>query len=311
MSVLARPGVAAVTARVLQALAPAVVGTTGRRRGKVFPECPGTTRQLTIPTSIAPARAVVYRPSGSDRHPPVHVNLHGGGYVMRGAQYDDPLCRYLAAVAGVVVVNVDYVVAPQHRFPAAPRQVFEVVRWVAEHGTDQGWDGYRLTVGGQSAGGALAAAAARQAWEQGGPAIALQVLHYAPLDLVTDVRDKRSVIDRPVLRPWLGDIFDNAYVPERTMRADRLVSPAGPADDSDLTGIAPGLVITAEYDVLRAEGQRYAQRLREAGALVAHRDVPQVDHAYDIRDIEQARQTYAVIAQHVRQATRSAPPATT
>ncbi|TDC72719.1 alpha/beta hydrolase [Micromonospora sp. KC606] len=311
MSVLARPRVAAVAARLLQALAPTVVGTTGRRRRKVFPDCPGTTRQLTIPTSIAPAPTVVYRPSVPDRHPPVHVNLHGGGYVMRGMQYDDPLCRYLAAEAGVVVVNVDYVVAPQHRFPAAPRQVFEVLRWVAEHGTDQGWDGHRLTVGGQSAGGALAAAAARQAWGQGGPAIALQVLHYPPLDLTTSAADKRSVVERPVLRPWMGEVFDNAYVPDPAVRADPLVSPAGPADTANLTGIAPALVVTTEYDLLRAEGQRYARRLREVGALVAHLDVPQADHAYDLSDVEKARQTYAVIARHVRQATRPAPAAAT
>ncbi len=112
---------------------------------------------------------------------------------MRGLQFDDPLCRCLAAEAGVAVVNVDYVVAPQHRFPAPPHQAFEVVRWVAEHGAEHGWDGDRLTVGGQSAGGGLAAAA-RQALEQGGPAIAVQVLHYPPLDLATRGKDKHSVI---------------------------------------------------------------------------------------------------------------------
>ncbi|TDB73006.1 alpha/beta hydrolase fold domain-containing protein [Micromonospora sp. KC723] len=310
MSVLARPRVAAVAARVAQVVA-FVAGATARRGAKVFPECPGTMRQVTIPTSIAPAPAVVYRPATRDPHPPVHVNLHGGGYVMRGVRFDDALCRYLAAEAGVVVVNVDYVVAPQHPFPAAPRQVFEVVRWVAGHGAEHGWDGRRLTVGGQSAGGALAAAAARQAWEQDGPAIALQVLHYPPLDLTTDVRDKRSMVDRPVLRPWMGEVFDNAYVPDPAMRAHPLVSPAGSADTADLTGIAPALVITAEYDVLRAEGHRYAQRLREVNALVAHHDVPQADHGYDMNDVERARQMYAVIAHHLRRATRPAPPATT
>ncbi len=137
---------------------------------------------------------------------------------MRGLQFDDPLCRCLAAEAGVAVVNVDYVVAPQHRFPAPPHQAFEVVRWVAEHGAEHGWDGDRLTVGGQSAGGGLAAAA-RQALEQGGPAIAVQVLHYPPLDLATRGKDKHSVIAKPMLH---------------------------------------------------AEGLRYAQRLRKAGALAGH-----------------------------------------
>ena len=230
---------------------------------------------------------------------------------MRGTWLDDPLCRYLAARAGVVVVNVDYVVAPQHPFPAPPRQAFEVVRWVAEHGAEQGWDGGRLTVGGQSAGGGLAAAVARQALEQGGPAIALQVLHYPPLDLTIRAKDKPSVIAKPMLRPWMGEVFDGAYVPDPGARADRLVSPASPVDGADLTGIAPALVITPEFDRLRTEGQRYAQRLKHAGALVEHRDVPGADHGYDVHDIDKARETYALIAGCVTQFNQPPAPAVT
>ncbi|MEU4703116.1 alpha/beta hydrolase fold domain-containing protein [Nonomuraea dietziae] len=308
MSVLGTPWVAAAVARVMQGLAAVTLDMVARRRGMTVPEFAGNTDDVTIPTSIAPARAVVYRPAGQDPCPPVHVNFHGGGFVVRGVRLDDPLCRYLAAEAEVVVVNVDYVVAPQHPFPAPPRQAFEVVRWVAEHGAEHGWDGGRLTVGGQSAGGGLAAAVARQALEQGGPPIALQVLHYPPLDLATPAGDKRSAIDKPMLRPWMGEVFDSAYVPDRRARTDRLVSPANPADTADLTGIAPALVLTAAFDRLRAEGERYAQRLRQAGALVEHRDVPQADHGYDMNDADKARQTYAVIARRVRQATQPSTP---
>ena len=299
MSVLSRPPVAAAVARVLQVLVAASAGMITRQRAKVFPEIPGATRDITIPAAIAPARARVYRPPG-DGPAPVFVNFHGGGFVMRGTWLDDPLCRYLAAEAGVVVVNVDYVVAPRHRFPAPVRQAFEVVRWVA---AQEDWDGARLVVGGQSAGGALAAAVARQALEEGGPPIALQVLHYAPLDLTTPARDKPAGTAKPLLRPWMGEVFDAAYVPDPRVRADRLVSPAGPADTADLTGIAPALVITAEYDRLRAEGVRYAERLRGAGALTARHDVPGADHGYDIDDSARARETYALIARHVRELT--------
>jgi acetyl esterase len=302
MSILGTPKVAAVLARAMQGAFAVAGSVVGRRARRVFPEIPGDTTDITITTSIAPARAVVYRPARSDRCPPVHVNFHGGGYVMPGVQLDDPLCRYLAAEAGVVVVNVDYVIAPQHPFPAPPHQAYEVVRWVAEHGGEHGWDGGRLTVGGQSAGGALAAAVARQALEQGGPPIALQVLHYPPLDLTTSAKDKRSVIANPLLRPWMGEIFDSAYVPDRAARADRLASPAGAADVADLTGIAPALVITPEFDRLHAEGTRYAERLRLAGALVEHYDVPQADHGYDGTNVEQAKQTYALIARHIKAA---------
>jgi acetyl esterase len=301
MSILARPAVAALAAKVLQRLA--LLASGRANSSDRFPEFPRNTRELTIPTSVAPAKAVVYLPPGEGATPPVYVNFHGGGYVMPLTELDDALCRYLAAEAGVVVLNVDYVVAPQHRFPAPPRQAFEVVRWVAAHGAEHGWDGGRLSVGGQSAGGGLAAAVARQALEEGGPPIALQVLHYPPLDLSTNVREKRSVIAKPTLRPWMADVFDSAYVPDPRERADRLVSPAGAADTADITGIAPAFVITAEYDLLRAEGERYAERLRKAGALAEHYDIPHVDHGYDTNDVETARRVYALIARRVRAAT--------
>jgi len=303
MSVLGAPPVAAALARVMQGLQPLGAVVLRRRAAEKFPEFPGDTREIAVPTAVGPARAVVYRPAGPAARPPVHVNFHGGGYVMRGVELDDPLCRYLAAEAGVAVVNVDYAVAPRHRFPVPPHQAFDVVRWVAEHGGEQGWDGTRLTIGGQSAGGGIAAAVARQALERGGPAIALQVLHYPPLDLTVPAADKHAAIPKPMLRPWMGEIFDNAYVPDRAARADRLASPAGPADTADLTGIAPAVVITPEHDRLHAEGLRYAQRLRAAGALREHHDVPQADHAYDMSDVDRARTTYALIARHIKTTT--------
>lgn len=302
MSILATPAAVAVLSRAMQVL----IGLVEKRRSKekraLFPEFPGRTSTMTVPTSIGPAPVVVYRPAPQERPPPVHVNFHGGGYILRLVGDDDPQCRFLAATAGVVVLNVDYVVAPQHPFPEPPRQAYEVVDWVAKHGAENGCDGSRLTIGGQSAGAGLAAAVARQALERGGPRIALQVLHYPPLDLVTPARDKRASIAKPMLRPWMTDIFDNAYVPEVGKRADRLVSPANSLDTADLTGIAPALVITPEFDLLRAEGRRYAERLREVSALIEHIDVPQVDHAYDLGDIEKARGVYALIARHLKQA---------
>lgn len=301
MSLLGNPRMAALAARAMQGAAGLGARRTNAAAHERWPELPRTTRALEIPTSIGTAAAVVYLPATSGPSP-VHVNFHGGGYVLPLTELDDPLCRYLAAEAGVTVVNVDYVVAPQHRFPAAPHQAFEVVRWVAEHGAEQGWDGDRLTIGGQSAGGGLAAAAARLAHERGGPRIALQVLHYPPLDLATSAKEKRAVAGRPMLRPWMAEVFDGSYVPDPGQRTDRLVSPANPADTADLTGIAPALVITAELDLLRDEGDRYAERLRRAGALVQHHVVEGADHAYDGNDDERARQVYALIAEQVRDA---------
>lgn len=298
MSLLSNPRTAALAARAMQG-----VVRLGARRATAaaherWPDLPRRTRELRIPTSVGTAAAVVYLPP-TDGPSPVHVNFHGGGYVLPFTEVDDPLCRYLAAEAGVTVVNVDYVVAPQHPFPAAPHQAYEVVRWVAEHSTEQGWDGDRLTIGGQSAGGGLAAAVARLALERGGPRIALQVLHYPPLDLATSATDKSAVAGRPMLRPWMAEVFDGSYVPDLRQREDRLVSPANPADTADLTGIAAALVITAELDLLRAEGDRYAERLRRVGALVEHHVVRGADHGYDGNDDELARRVYALIAGRV------------
>ncbi|MDX3456372.1 alpha/beta hydrolase fold domain-containing protein [Streptomyces sp. ME02-8801-2C] len=311
MSLLARPAVASLVAKTMQR----VLTLADRRSGGQgstaafharLPEFPRATSGLTIPTSVAPARVVVYRPpveGAEDPAPPVHVNFHGGGFVMALTETDDAFCRAVAALAGVVVVNVDYVVAPQYPFPAPPRQSYEVVRWIAENGAAHGWDGTRLTVGGQSAGGGLAAAVARQALEEQGPAIALQVLHYPPLDLATAAKDKRAAIAKPMLRPWMGEVFDSAYVPDPLRRTDRLVSPAHPKETADLKGIAPALIITAAHDRLRAEGLRYAERLRQVGSLVEHHDVAGVDHGYDLNDDERGREIYAFVSRHIRQAT--------
>lgn len=298
MSLLGRPAVASLAARAFQRAA---------RRGfraplDRFPECPGNTRELVIPNSVAPARAVVYLPAEVDPAPPVYVNFHGGGFILPLTELDDPLCRYLATQAGVVVINVNYVVAPQHPFPAPPQQAFEVVQWIAEHGAEQGWDTSRLSVGGQSAGGSLATAVARQALEQGGPSITRQVLHYPALDLARKAVDKPEGAVKPMLRPWMGAIFNGAYVPDPKQRTNRLISPANPADTADITGIAPALVITTEFDRLRAEGERYARRLQQVGALIEHHDVPQTDHGYDVKDVDAARESYALIARRVRAA---------
>lgn len=269
-----------------------------------FPEVPGNTRDVTVATRHGAVRCTLYLPSAAAAKPPVYVNMHGGGYVMRGAEQDDPLCRYLAANAGVAVLNVDYDVAPDHRFPVAVEQVFDVVQWAAEQSQD--WDGRRLAVGGQSAGGALAAAAARLSFEQGAPTIALQVLHYPPLDLVTSAKNKRAATGKSLIAPWMGEVFDTAYVPDPTMRKDRLVSPAWGPNLTGLAGIAPALVITCANDRLHDEGVAFAEALAKQRALAEHYDVPNADHAYNLvgGTREQVEAAYGLIARHLKRCFR-------
>src|ERR1700756_5628772 len=161
MSILGTPLIADTLARLLQRWPGPRLAPEGS-----FAELSARTETVTVPTRPGETRAVGYGPAPSGARPPVYVNFHGGGFVIRHPEQDDPFCRYLAANAGVAVVSVDYDVAPEHRFPEPVEEAYDAVRWAA--GPGHGWDGSRLCVGGQSAGGSLAAAAGRvPAWERG------------------------------------------------------------------------------------------------------------------------------------------------
>jgi len=300
MSILATPFVADSVARLLGKAARPVA-----KRGRRFPEIPGRTGSAAVPTRHGEVAVTIYRPpaEAGDR-PPVYVNAHGGGFVIPFPEQDDPLCRYLAEHAGVVVVNVDYAVAPEKRFPVAVEQVYDVLKWAASPERD--WNGEKVCVGGQSAGGALAAGAARLALENGVPEIALQVLHYPPLDIATSAKDKPAPGGRKVvIKPWMSEIFDTAYIPDAVRRRDRLASPAWGTNGDNLGGIAPALVITPEFDRQRAEGVAYAGKLEVAGSLVEQFDVTGEDHGYapTHETTETGRKMYEFIAGHVRRAT--------
>lgn len=299
MSLLGTPLIADTLARLIQRCpGPRLAAEVS------FAELPARRETVTIPTRHGDIQAVVYRPQSSGDLVPVYVNFHGGGFVVRHPEQDDPLCRYLAANADVAVVNVDYDVAPRHRFPEPVEEAYDAVAWAA--GPGHGWDGSRLCVGGQSAGGALAAGAARLALEQGGPAIALQVLHYPPLDLSTPGRDKHAAGKSGISVP-VDEIFDAAYFPSLEARRDRLASPAWGPNGDEISGIAPALVITCEIDRLHDEGVAYADKLAAVGALREHLDLVGIDHGYNLRCKDRAlvENSYAQITKHVIAATAS------
>ncbi|OCB59042.1 carboxylesterase [Mycobacterium vulneris] len=299
MSILSTPMLADALARLFSAAV-----RPAPKPGVRFPEIPGRTTLIDIPTRHGAVAATVYHPVSGGSQPPVYVNVHGGGFVVGHREQDDPWCRFLAAHANVVVVNVDYLLAPNRRFPTPVEQIYDVLGWASAPERD--WDGTRLCVGGQSAGGSLSAAASRLALENGGPRIALQVLHYPPLDLVTATRDKHSPLGaKAVMKPWMGEVFDTAYIPDRPRRRDRLASPAWGTNADGLDGIAPALIVTAEYDRLRDEAQRYARKLEAVGSLAEYIEVPDVDHGYNIMsdDVDVTRKMYERIAGHVRRVT--------
>ncbi|WP_087486275.1 alpha/beta hydrolase [Brachybacterium massiliense] len=262
-----------------------------------FADLPARVACETIPTRHGDLAATVYAPEGDPTG--VYVNFHGGGFVMRHPEQDDPLCRWLAAHTGLAVVNVDYDTAPQARFPVPVEQAYDAAAWAADPARP--WPA-RLVVGGQSAGGSLAAAVARIARDEGGPDIALQVLLYPPLDLtISSLRKKRRGTEW-LLVP-LGPVFDRAYCPDPARRADPLISPALDGSGT-LDGLPPAVVVTVERDILRDEGVRFACRLREAGALAAHIDVADVGHGFNLADAPRrvVEGVYERIAAEVRRA---------
>lgn len=242
---------------------------------RVMPELPSGTYETAPTGEEAPVSEVmVYRPRSGRALPGIFVNLHGGGFVLGDALVDDPYCRYLADRADVAVVNFEYVLAPEHKFPAAIEQVYALLNWLAGHGEELGLDGTRLAVGGHSAGGNLATAACMLARDRGGPALRGQVLDYPPLDLATAPATKVADVPPPPLAEGqpseaeMGALFNAWYLASPAQAADPLASPV---HAPRLAGLPPALVITAELDPLRAEADRYAERLAEAGVATEHR----------------------------------------
>lgn len=216
---------------------------------------------LTVPTSAGSLRARLYAPR--DRAP-VLLYLHGGAWVLGDLEGPDHLCRALANASGCAVLSLDYPLAPEHPFPAAAEAAYETACWLSGGGAGTPRDA-GIAVGGDSAGANLAAAVALMARDRGGTSFATQVLLFPP----TDARAPRSAADElmPLLTGaemawgwghYLAHAEDGDHAYASPLRAQ-------------VRGVAPAIVVTAEYDVLRAEGDAYAARLREAGVAVRHR----------------------------------------
>jgi acetyl esterase len=201
----------------------------------------------------------VYRPHGATGG--ALVFFHGGGWVVCDLETHDPLCRTLAARSGCTIVAVDYRRAPEHRFPAAVDDAWTATRWVAAHAEELGCDPARIGVGGDSAGGNLAAVVARRARDRGLP-LAFQLLAYP----VTDHRFDTASYDALAEGYGLTRETMRWYWDQYLARAEDGDDPdASPLRADDLRGVAPALVLVAGYDPLCDEGVAYAERLADAG----------------------------------------------
>jgi acetyl esterase len=202
----------------------------------------------------------IYR-SGDSGALPLLLFLHGGGFVLGGLDTHDELARRLTAQARCVTVAVDYRLAPEHPFPAAVDDCYAALKWCATHAAELGADARLLTVIGDSAGGNLATVTALRARDEGGPALAAQVLIYPVVDLGGEMKPAPDG-NFYILSPATRQFFNSAYLGE----ASRIDLPdVSPLKAGDLRALPSCLLITAEYDPLCEQGEAYADRLAQSG----------------------------------------------
>jgi acetyl esterase len=220
----------------------------------------------TIPGPDDPLPVRLYRPdsAASEAKLPALVFAHGGGWVFGNLDSHDVLCAQLALEARIAVFAIDYRLAPEARFPGAFDDVVAGLKWVAANGASIGIDSNRLAIGGDSAGGNLAAAVAIWARDNGGPNLKLQMLAYPVTDGVARAESYRQFFDGYGLNAPTMEWFYDHYTPDKAMRDDYRLSPLRA---KSLAGLPPALVITAGYDVLRDEGRAYAWRLQKEGTV--------------------------------------------
>ena len=221
-------------------------------------------RDLQMPGPASTLTLRLYRPIGSSgtARLPVLVYYHGGGWVIGDLDTHDSLCRELANASGCAVVAVDYRLAPEHRFPAAALDCVAATRWVRDHAAELQLDASRLAVGGDSAGGNLAAVVAIEARDSGDLAIAFQLLIYPATDQHRGAPSHTSNGQGFLLTTDTMDYFGNHYINDRVHYKDWRASPLL---HTDLSKLPPALVLTAGYDPLRDEGAAYAEALTAAG----------------------------------------------
>ena len=235
----------------------------------------GAVEDRTIPGPASEIPIRVYRPEG-DGPFGVLVFYHGGGWVIGDLDTHDRECRLLCNGAGCLVVAVDYRLAPEHRFPAAVEDAFAALQWVGRNAGELGGDPRRLAVGGDSAGGNLAAVMALLARDQGGPALRFQLLVYPAVDARDrkEYRSRRQNAEGPFLLQKTVDYFTGHYLGDAGSGPSRDDIRVSPMVADSHRGLPPALVVTAEFDPLRDEGEAYARSLEAA-------NVPVRLHRYD------------------------------
>jgi acetyl esterase len=221
-------------------------------------------------------RVRIYAPAG-DAPKPGLVFFHGGGFVVCDLESHDATCRELANGADCVVVSVEYRLAPEAKFPAAPEDCYAATQWVSREADELGIDVTRIAVAGDSAGGNLAAVVALMSRDRGGPSLIHQLLIYPVTDNRFDTTSYKDNGNGYFLSANMMRWFWHHYLESEADGENPLASPLRAGD---LSGLPPATVLTAEYDPLRDEGRAYAKRLEEAGVATTYTNYPGVFHGF-------------------------------
>jgi len=224
------------------------------------PDVASADRVITVDGRDIPTR--VYTPPGQGPFP-LLIYFHGGGFVLGSIETHDTTCRFLCAGAAAVVMSVGYRLAPEHRFPAGLQDGMAALQWATEHAGELGVDPARIAVGGDSGGGNLATVTAMCARDAGGPPLRAQLLIYPVTDYVNPERSSYvECAEGFGLTRANMEWFFAHYLGDDLQTDNPLVAPLRA---KDLSGLPPAFIVTAEYDVLRDEGELFAEKLSAAG----------------------------------------------
>src|SRR3954471_8467824 len=263
----------------------------------IRPRLPLTAGERTVAGAVGLLPARLYVPHGAETPGPLLVYFHGGGWVEGSAATHEPSCRLLAHLAGIRVLSVDYRLAPEHPFPAAADDALAPYRDARARAGELGADAARVAVGGDSAGGNLAAVVALDL--RGDPAApAFQLLIYPGLDMTRKHPSRLRLGEGFILTEENMSWSQDQYAPDRARRVDPRISPLLAPD---LEGLAPAYIATALADPLRDEGEAYAERLRAAGVTVALHRHPQVHGFFNLTAMRSGLRGLTLMAGALRQ----------
>lgn len=276
------------------------------KSGRILKSAPLKVTQVRDAAIPGPSGPVSVRVYSDDTDPglPIVIYCHGGGWVLGSLDSHDNICRAIAKRTKAVVLAPDYGLAPEKPYPHGLDDVYTALAWVWENANTIGGDPNRIFLAGDSAGGNLAAAAALRARDSKGPPVAGQILIYPALNLKEfNTESYRMFGQGFYLTRQYMETFRSYYVPDPL---DRLSPEVSPLLSDDFKGLPPALVVTAQFDVLRDEGEAYARKLEEAGVLVEIR-VNGVIHGFLGMDriLPQSGQTIGEIARFINQRVRS------